>query len=194
MNRSVRTLLVATLLLLAPAAPSVSAEAAAVAPLTFNGTTFHHRWSQGGQHEFTPAGQEDLAAWTEMVTIWLYPTVTDGEGLAAQANAVLGAYEGSGGQILSTNSLPRTPAKEAEHFIAALLTGRPDGVPVAEFAAARLLLVDGRGVAVVYSRRAYGDDAVQRLGPWISASGARAEATVMAFDPAPAVSSLSSRD
>jgi hypothetical protein len=28
--------------------------------LSFERTKFVHRWSKAGQHEFTPAGQEDL--------------------------------------------------------------------------------------------------------------------------------------
>ncbi len=93
------------------------------AAVTFNGTEFHLRWSKAGQFEFTPAGQEDLNRWTEMLTIWRYDAIRDGDALAAQANRTLGAYQSARGKILRTNSLPRTAQKPAEHFIAVLLGG-----------------------------------------------------------------------
>ncbi|MFN8012191.1 MAG: hypothetical protein U0P81_12520 [Holophagaceae bacterium] len=156
------------------------------ATLAFQGTTFHLRWSKDGQFEFTPAGQEDLQAWTEMVTVWRYPAVKDGEALAGQANRTLGAYKGAQGRILRTNSTPRTAAKPAEHFIAAFL----GGPSVLEFTAARFVLVDGQGAAVIYSRRAYGKPAKPDLGPWVSRHGAEVEQKLMAFDLRPVLAAL----
>ena len=156
------------------------------AAVTFNGTEFHLRWSKAGQFEFTPSGQEDLSRWTEMLTIWRYDAIRDGEALAAQANRTLGAYQSARGKILRTNSLPRTAQKPAEHFIAALLGGGQ----ALEFAAARLLLADGRGVGLVYSRRSYGKPAKPDLGPWVAQNGASLEQRLMAFDPGPALAAL----
>ena len=35
----------------------------------FKGVEYFHRWSQADQHEFTPAKQEDLDRWADMITI-----------------------------------------------------------------------------------------------------------------------------
>jgi len=165
----------------APKSPS-----AKPATLTFQGTTFHLRWAKDGQFEFTPAGQEDLQKWSEMVTVWRYAGIKDGEGLARQANGTLNAYKGAQGRILRTNSAPRTPSKPAEHFIAAFL----GNASMVEFTAARFVLVDGQGAAVIYSRRAYGKPAKPDLGPWVSRHGAEVERRLMAFDPRPVLAAL----
>lgn len=167
-------------------AQSTQARPPASATLTFNGTTFHLRWSKDGQAEFTPAGQEDLQRWSEMVTVWRYPALRDGEALAGQANRTLGAYKGANGKVLRTNSTPRTAAKPAEHFIAAFL-GSPSLV---EFTAARFVLVDGAGAAVIYSRRAYGKPAKPDLGPWVAQHGASVEQKLMAFELRPVLARL----
>ena len=53
-----------------------------------------------------------------------------------------------------------------------------------------LLLVNGKGAGIVYSRRAYGNPAKPDLGAWVSQNGAPVEARVMAFDPGPALGAL----
>ena len=154
--------------------------------IKFNGSDYYFRWSQAGQYEFTPAGQEDLNSWTEMLTLRVYPKIIDGDSLATQANGVLSNYKNSKGNILRTNSIPSTAEKPAEHFIAAML----GGPQFLEFAAARFLLVGGKGVGVIYSRRAYGTQAPQELGPWVVQNGAPVEKVMMEFNPATAISSL----
>src|ERR1700742_1015097 len=84
--------------------------------LNFNQTEYVHRWAQDDLHEFTPAGQEDLSKWTDMISVNFYPQVTDGDGLARVANQVLENYKADKGIILRTNSIPRTAEKPAEHF------------------------------------------------------------------------------
>ncbi|HYE76103.1 MAG TPA: hypothetical protein VEF04_22350 [Blastocatellia bacterium] len=63
------------------------------AAFSFSNVSYFHRFTNQDQHEFTPAGQEDLNAWTDMITINLYRKVRDGEGLAATANAELENYK-----------------------------------------------------------------------------------------------------
>ena len=145
--------------------------------LQFGGVTYVHRWSQDGQHEFTPEGQDDLEAWTDMVTLNVHGTVHDGDQLAEVANQVLANYEGAG-QILRTNSLPRTDTEPAQHFIAAAL-GNPAFL---EAAFARLMLVEGTGLVVVYSHRIYGDAVGPAMSTWLSENGQQAEAMMMAWD------------
>src|SRR2546423_15639025 len=87
------------------------------AAFKFQNVDYFHRWSGGAQHEFTPAKQEDLDHWTEMITINAYPGVDDGEKLAGAANAVLGNYRSHSGKILKTSSVPASEKQPAEHFI-----------------------------------------------------------------------------
>src|ERR1700760_4297191 len=79
--------------------------------LNFNQTEYIHRWAQDDLHEFTPAGQEDLSTWTDMISVNFYPQVTDGDGLARVANQVLENYKADKGIILRTNSTPHTAEK-----------------------------------------------------------------------------------
>jgi len=39
------------------------------AAFVFEHVDYFHRWSSATQHEFTPAEQEDLEHWTDMVTV-----------------------------------------------------------------------------------------------------------------------------
>jgi len=88
------------------------------------GVGYFHRWSQNDQHEFTPTGQDDLEKWSDMITINVYPSAHDGDALAAKANAVVENYKSHGGRVLRTDSVPRTPDRPAEHFIAVILAGQ----------------------------------------------------------------------
>lgn len=159
--------------------------AASAMTLSFDGRAFQHRWSSGGQHEFTPEGETDLAAWTSMLTIVEHDAARDGEQLASLANRVLGNYQ-SAGKILRTESKPRTPQAEAEHFIAAVLGSQ--GFLEAVFA--RVLLVEGRGVVVVYSHRVYGKAAGDEMSAWLKRDAAAAEQAVRGWTGMPTVAAL----
>jgi hypothetical protein len=165
MNRSAAAtlvlLLVARIVGSAPAAEPEGTKVATPA-FSFADTKYFHRWSKDGQHEFTPAGQEDLEKWTDMVTIWQYPDVKDGEALAKQSNAVLDRYKTHGGFVLRTNSVPRTKDKPAEHYTEIGFT-RPT---FREIDFARFKIHDGMGAAIVYSHRIYGDDAREKMQIW----------------------------
>ena len=146
--------------------------------VTFRGAEYILRWSQGTQYEFTPAGQEDLDAWTDMLTLNLYPKATSGEDLAGVANGVLGNYQGINGKIVRTNSVPATPKAPAEHFIAAVLPSPK----FLEFAAARFVLIGKDAGRVVYSHRVYGAAAGQPMSAWMGSNGPDIEKDMMAFD------------
>ena len=111
------------------------------AAFALGGVGYFHRWSQNDQHEFTPTGQDNLEKWSDMVTINVYPSIHDGDALALKANAVLENYKSHGGRVLRTDSVPRTPDRPAEHFIA-IAFGRPNFL---EAAFARVKLVDRVG-------------------------------------------------
>ncbi|MFL6519986.1 MAG: hypothetical protein ACJ8NS_07180 [Chthoniobacterales bacterium] len=151
----------------------------------FQKVDYFHRWSQRTQHEFTPAKQEDLDHWTDMITINVYPGVDDAEKLAGTADAVLGNYRGHQGQVLKTSSVPAKDQRPAEHFIAVRFN-QPDFV---EVAFARFKLVEGKGHSFVYSHRVYGDQAIEQMNAWITANGEKTQSALLDWNlPADATS------
>lgn len=166
------------------AAAAVGAQKGATT-LSFNGSEFFHRWSQAGQHEFTPKGDEDLKAWKEMVTINVHDRARTGEALASVANQVVGNYKANG-NIMRTLSKPRTDTSEAEHFVVAVLQA-PN---IFEVAFARFLLFEGRAVVAVYSRRFYGDDAQAAMTTWFKANAIPIEKTLLSWSGIPALDRL----
>jgi hypothetical protein len=156
------------------------------AAFVFAGVSYFHRWSQNDQHEFTPEGQEDLENWSDMVTINVYPSSHDGDALAAKANAVLENYKSHGGRVLRTASIPRTPDRPAEHFIAVVF-GRPNFI---EAAFARFKLVDGVGCSIVYSHRIYGAKVGDQMSKWLMDNGPKMEKMLMDWNNSPSPASL----
>jgi hypothetical protein len=154
----------------------------AEADFVFRGADYFHRWSKGDQHEFTPAEQEDLDKWADMITVNAYPHVHDGDSLAAAANAVLENYKSSQAKVLKTDSVPRSPDRPAEHLIAAVF-GRPEFI---EAAFARFKLVDGKGYSFVYSHRIYGKKSGDPMSEWLSANGPEVEEALMEWEFSPA--------
>jgi len=152
----------------------------------FGGVDYFHRWSQNDQHEFTPEGQQDLEKWSDMITINVYPTAHDGDALAAKANAVLENYKSHNARVLRTNSVPRTPDRPAEHFIAVVF-GRPNFI---EVAFARFKLVEGVGCSIVYSHRIYGAKVGDQMSAWLNQNGQKIEKTMMEWTAIPSLSSL----
>ena len=154
---------------------SSAAAQAAKPAFTFRNTAYLHRWSQNTQHEFTPEKQEDLKAWTDMVTINLYPDAGDGDALAARANGVLESYKAHKAIVLNTRSVPRTADQPAEHLIA-LLFARPTFI---EVAFVRFKIVDGVGCSAVYSHRMYGEKIGDAMDAWLRANGPDTEKALM---------------
>jgi hypothetical protein len=174
MARLFRTSLVAALCSVAIAVAATDPKPLVV---SLGARSFIHRWSKNNQNEFTPDGQADLTKWEEMITLNVHPNVKDGDQLANLANAILGNYE-QAGEIIRTTTKARTDEQPAEHLIVAII-GAPG---VLETAFARLVLVDGMGVVIVYSRRAYGGDgAAQALGAWLQANGPTTEQALMSW-------------
>ena len=65
--------LLAALLAMAALGPAAAAET-----LVLGGVEYEHRWSRNGQHEYTPAGQEDLERWRDMLSLVVRSDVADG--------------------------------------------------------------------------------------------------------------------
>lgn len=154
----------------------LTAHAAGTPVISLRGVTYQHRWSAPTQHEFTPADQGDLQRWRDMVTINVHRSVNSGEQLAQLANGVLGNYQRHG-RILRTASVPRTPQRLAEHFIAAAL-GDPRFI---ESAFARCVLADGVAYVLVASHRSHGDNAGQQAADWLRIQGGAVEQALMAL-------------
>src|ERR1041384_409857 len=154
---------------------------AKVAAFSFADINYFHRFAQADQHEYTPDGQEDLNAWTDMVTILVYPKAKDADGLAATANAVLENYKASRAVVVKTNSVPRTREKPAEHLIVVIF-GRPD---FAEVAFARFRMHEGIGSAVVSSHRIYGTKVGDEMSVWLKANGPSTERDLMTWNAMP---------
>jgi len=153
---------------------------------TFGGVGYVHRWSQDDQHEFTSTGQDDLQKWTDMITINVYSSAHDGDALAVKANAVLENYKNHGGRVLRTDSVPRTPDRPAEHFVAVVF-GRPNFL---EAAFARFKLVDGVGCSIVYSHRIYGEKVGDQMSKWLTDNGPKMEKALMDWNNSPSPASL----
>ena len=154
--------------------------------LVFGGIDYFHRWSQNDQHEFTPEGQENLDKWADMITINVYQSAHDGDALAAKANAVLENYKSHNGRVLRTDSVPRTPDRPAEHFIAVVF-GRPNFI---EVAFARFKLVNGVGCSIVYSHRIYGEKVGDQMSAWLNDNGPKTEKILMEWNNIPSPASL----
>ena len=151
------------------------------AAFSFADVEYFHRFTKGDQHEYTPAGQEDLKAWTDMVTIHFYRRAKDGEALAATANAVLENYKASKAIVVKTDSVPRTRDKPAEHLIVVIF-GRPEFI---EVAFARFRMHGGVGTAVIYSHRIYGRKIGHEMSAWLEKAGPAIERNLMAWDAMP---------
>ena len=141
----------------------------------FRQVSYFERWSKNHQREFTPAKQEDLDHWSDMMTINGYPDVHEGDALARTANAVLENYKSHQGKILKTNSVPRTNDRPAEHVIVVRFV-RSGFV---EIAFARFKLVANKGHSFVYSHRFYGDKADEQSNAWMATNGSEVEAALL---------------
>lgn len=188
-----KTLLIAATTLIAlsmtplVSAPAIAADTTgATMNLAFNNSQFKHRWSQGTQHEFTPDPQTNLDAWTDMITVNVYPGVTSGESLSATANLVLSKYQ-QFGKIIRTDSKPKTEAKLAEHLAVALL-GNPKFL---EAAFARFVIINNVGYSIVYSHRIYGEKVGTEMSKWLKENGAEMEKTIMDWTAIPTPEKLS---
>lgn len=142
---------------------------------------YFHRFTKDDQHEYTPAGQEDLNAWKDMVTINYYRKAKDVETLAATANAVLENYKAANGLIVKTDSVPKTEEKPAEHLVVVIL-GQPEFL---EVAFARFRMRDGVGTSVIYSHRIYGKKIGNEMSAWLEENGLYIEKTLMKWDAMP---------
>lgn len=148
------------------------------AAFTLAEVKYFHRFTKNNLREYTPNGQTDLKAWTDMVTLTSYRKVKNGSDLAAIAEAVLREYKANKALILRTDSVPRAKDKPAEHLIVAVF-GRPGFI---EVTLARFKMHDGVGTAVIYSHRVYGKQVGDEMSAWLEKNGPTTEKNLMKWD------------
>ncbi len=151
------------------------------ADFTFNKVEYFHRYTKDNLREFTPKGQSDLKKWTDMFTINDYPTIKDGEALAAAANSVLETYKAHQAIVVRTASVPRTETKPAEHLIVVVFP-RPEFM---EASFTRFVIDKGVGASLVYSHRIYGSKVGDAMSAWLTSNGEKIEKALMGMPSVP---------
>jgi hypothetical protein len=160
------------------AAAMADLQSPATAKVTFRGTEYLLRSSQGNGHDFTPRGQEDLSTFTDMLTLNLYPAAHDQEALATITSRVQAIAQGAKSTILRTISVSASGQQPGQHFLAAVMP-TPHGV---DFDAIRFVLVDNQGVGVFYTHRSYGESAAGTTNAWVTKNAADVEQQLLQFD------------
>jgi hypothetical protein len=172
-----------TMLAMLAALPASQALAQASPPpgaprrLTFDGKPYLFRFAKGGLHEYTPDGETDLHAFTNMLTVNVLKTITEPEGLARVANAVVGRSKEIG-RVLKTASKPAKPGSPAEHMIVAVLGSQK----FLEAAFTRVFLLGNCGFSLVYSYRIYQEKAGPAMSEWLNANGNRLETVLVTWN------------
>jgi len=168
------------------AAASPDLPSPATAKVTFRGTEYLLRSSQGNTYDFTPPGQEDLSAFTDMLELNLYPAAHDQEALATITSRVRAIAQGAKATILPPISVSAPGQQPADHFLAAVLP-TPHGV---DFDAIHFVLVDNQGYGVFYTHRSYGESAAGKTSEWVTKNAADVEQQLLRFDASRMVSSV----
>jgi hypothetical protein len=167
------------------AAATLDLPSPATARVTFRGTEYLLRSSQGHTYDFTPPGQEDLSAFTDMLELNLYPAAHDQEALATITSRVRAIAQGAKATILPT-SVSASGQQPGDHFFAAVLP-TPHGV---DFDAIHFVLVDKQGYGVFYTHRSYGESAAGKTSEWVTKNAADVEQQLLRFDASRMVSSV----
>jgi hypothetical protein len=147
----------------------------------FDGVSYVFRRGDAVQSEFTPAGQEDLDHWRDMIAVILNRSVKTDEGLADLAERLLANYESGHGIVLATEFKPHTVYGPAEHFIAVAF---PEATQT-EIACARVKLVDGIACVFVYSHREYGAPSRDRVPAWLNSTAPHVQQALMSWSAFP---------
>jgi hypothetical protein len=169
---------------LAVATPN--SQSPATAKVTFRGTEYLLRSLDGKTYEFTPPGQEDLSAFTDMLALNLFPTAHDQEALDTITSRTLAIAQGAKATILRTISVSASGNQPGEHFFAAVVPTPHD----VDFDATRFVLVDKQVVGVYYTHRSYGQSAAATASAWGTKNAADVEQQLLHFDASSMVSAV----
>ena len=153
--------------------------------LSFAGEDYLHRSTMAGRSDFTPASQPDLKNFRDRLTVVVRENVTSPDQLGTIANNLVGTVSDVG-EIVRAESMPNPQTGETEHFIAAKLQGSN----FTQAAFARVALVDGKGMAIVYTHRTYGEHSFESSTGWMDRNGEATEKALMAWTGMPKLAQL----
>jgi len=156
----------------------------AQAKLSFGGVEYLHRSTANGRSDFTPASQP-LDNWRDRVTIVVRENVTSAAQLSGIADNLFTTVSDLG-EVVSAKSEPNPRTQETEHFFAA----RMDGNGFTQAAFARVALVEGKGMVVVYSHRSYGEHSGESSTGWMDRNGDATERELMSWTGMPKLAQL----
>jgi len=166
-----------------PAKPATAKLPAA--RLTFGGQEYVFRTAINNRWDFTPATQADPKAWRDRVTIVVRENVTSGAQLSSIASNLFTTVNDLG-EIVRTDSVPNAHTNETEHFIAAKLQGKD----FTQAAFGRIALVEGKGMAIVYSHRSHGEHSAESSTGWMDRNGEATERELMTWTGMPKIAQL----
>lgn len=151
----------------APSQQPASAQPA----LDFDGKRYLHRYSKDGQHEFTPAGQEDLQRWQEMMTL-VVKADFDAERRRQWAEAMAAVYKEKG-LLIQADQPPG-----GEYRMLGVLSA--PGVVEVNFV--RVMPYGSGAMAVMVQRRFYGEESRQ-MADWVRDNTPRLSGLLVEWQP-----------
>lgn len=151
----------------------------------FDGTDYVHRsTTTNGRSDFTPASQPG-DTWRDRVTIVVRENVTTSDELSSIANNLL-ATVGDLGEVVRAESAANPRTQETDHFFAARM--QASNYTQASFA--RVALIEGKGMLIVYSHRSYGEHSAESSTGWMDRNGEATERALMAWTGMPKIAQL----
>jgi hypothetical protein len=169
--------------LVAPVA--LAKEPAKPLKLSFGGVEYVHRSTINGRSDFTPASQPGADKWRDRMTIVVRENVTSSEQLSSIASNLVETVSDLG-EVVRAESNPNPRTQETEHFFAAKL----QAPAYSQAAFARVALVEGKGMLVVYSHRTYGEHSAESSTGWMDRNGETTERQLMNWTGMPKLAQL----
>jgi hypothetical protein len=157
----------------------------ATAKLNFDGIEYVHRSSINGRSDFTPASGPGQDSWRDRVTIIVRENITSSDQLSNIASNLVATVSDLG-EVVRAESVANPKTQHTEHFFAASLEG--NGFTQAAFA--RLALIEGKGMVVVYSHRSYGEHSAETSTAWMDRNGETIERELMSWTGIPKLAQL----
>ena len=153
--------------------------------ITFHGVEYVHRSTLKGRSDFTPASQPKMDAWRDRMTIIVRENITT-SGQLSDVTGNLFATVHDLGEVIRTDSVVNPRTQETEHFFAAKLQGK--GYTQAGFA--RLALIEGKGMLIMYTHRSYGEYSSETSTGWMNRNGKAVERELMSWTGMPKLEQL----
>jgi len=154
--------------------------------LKFDGVEYVHRTtSKSGRSDFTPASEPGPDSWRDRVTIIVRENVTSNDQLSGIAGNLFETVTDLG-EVVRTDSVANPQTHTTDHFFAAKFQGK--GFTQAAFA--RLALVEGKGMVIVYSHRSYGEHSEETSTGWMDRNGETIEGKLMSWTGMPKLAQL----